>query len=404
MKKKCLLFCLGVLLSLCSAQMTQPEEGEGEEEVVDLFTTPTTKMAAAISDFGYNLFRQLSSHHPTANVFMSPISVSLALTQLAVGASEQAERQLYRALRYHTLQDTKLHNTLRDLLVSLKAPGKGFRSAARVLLARRLRLKAGYLSDVEKHYGVKPLTLSGGARDMKTINDWFKKETGGKINPVMSTPLPRNGGIGSVGAAYLKGKWITRFSQTSQKENFHLDGEEPVHVPMMHQTNYPIKMGKDSDIGCTIAQVQMEEGVSVFFFLPDEVTQNLTQIVESLSAEFVQDLSMTLHPADAELILPVLKLSYTTDFLPLLPDLGLSEWLANTDLVKITALPAKLSAVHHKVVMEMAPEGSQYAMATTVQPHLTYRVDRPFLFLVRDEPTGTLLFIGKVLNPQEKKA
>ena len=83
---------------------------------------------------------------------------------------------------------------------------------------------------------------------------------------------------------------------------------------------------------------------------------------------------------------------------------GLSEWLANTDLVKITALPAKLSAVHHKVVMEMAPEGSQYAMATTVQPHLTYRVDRPFLFLVRDEPTGTLLFIGKVLNPQEKKA
>lgn len=64
---------------------TQPEEGEGEEEVVDLFTTPTTKMAAAISDFGYNLFRQLSSHHPTANVFMSPISVSLALTQLAVG-------------------------------------------------------------------------------------------------------------------------------------------------------------------------------------------------------------------------------------------------------------------------------------------------------------------------------
>ena len=48
------------------------------------------------------------------------------------------------------------------------------------------------------------------------------------------------------------GKWITRFSQTSQKENFHLDGEEPVHVPMMHQTNYPIKMGKDSDIGCTV--------------------------------------------------------------------------------------------------------------------------------------------------------
>ncbi|XP_041932073.1 pigment epithelium-derived factor [Alosa sapidissima] len=401
MKRTFMLLCLGGFLSLCSAQMTQSEVGEGEEEMVDLFITPTTKMAAAISDFGYNLFRQLTSQDPTTNVFMSPISVSVALTQLSMGASEQAEKQLYRALRYHTLKDIKLHDTLSELLVSLKAPGKGFSSAARVLLARRLRLKPGYLSDVEKHYGVKPFTLLGGPRDMKTINDWFKRETGGKINPIISAPLPRNGGISSVGAAYFKGKWLTRFSQTSLMENFHLDGEQPVHVSMMHQTNYPLKMGKDSDIGCMIAQVQMEEGVSMFVFLPDEVTQNLTQIVESLTAEFVQDLSMTLHPTKAELILPVLKLSYTTDFLPLLPDLGLSEWLANTDLIKITAQPAKLSGVHHKVVMEMATEGSQHATATTVQPqHLTYRVDRPFIFLVRDEPTGTLLFIGKVLNPQ----
>lgn len=62
----------------------------------------------------------------------------------------------------------------------------------------------------------------------------------------------------------------------------------------------------------------------MFFFLPDEVTQNLTHIVETLTAEFVQDLSMNLHPAEAELTLPVLKLSYTTDILPLLPDLGKS--------------------------------------------------------------------------------
>lgn len=78
---------------------------------------------------------------------------------------------------------------------------------------------------------------------------------------------------------------------------------------------------------------------------------------------------------------------------------GLSDWLANTDLIKITSQPAKLSAVHQKIAMEMTPEGSK--STTSAQPlHLTYKVDRPFIFLVRDEPTGTLLFIGKVLNPQ----
>lgn len=80
---------------------------------------------------------------------------------------------------------------------------------------------------------------------------------------------------------------------------------------------------------------------------------------------------------------------------------GLSDWLANTDLIKITSQPAKLSAVHHKIAMEMTPEGSQTTAITGAQPlHLTYKVDRPFLFLVRDEPTGAVLFIGRVLNPQ----
>ncbi|XP_028823549.1 pigment epithelium-derived factor [Denticeps clupeoides] len=245
----------------------------------------------------------------------------------------------------------------------------------------------------------------GGARDLKNINDWFKSETGGKVEQTFSTPLPRAGGVSAGAAAYFKGKWVTRFSQSGQMEEFQRDGEGPARIPMMQQRNYPIKMGVDSDLGCTIAQVQMDQGVSVYYFLPDEVTRNMTLIEDSLTAEFVQDLSMTLHPVEAELMLPILKLSYSFDALPLLSDLGLSDWLSQTDLTKITAQPAKLSTFRQKVVMETAPEGSQYpnagAAAASQAMGVAYRVDRPFLFLVRDEPSGALLFIGKVLNPQD---
>lgn len=402
MKRSTVLLCLGALLSFSHAQLMDTEEAGGEEEPhVELFTTPRTKMAAATSDFGYNLFRALASQDPKANVFLAPISLSEVLTQLSMGASERAQRWLFRALRYHTLQDPQLYDTLRDLLSSVRAPGKGLSTAARIYLARRLRLRQDFFSTVEKQFGERPKALMGGAKDVKDINDWVKKKTGGMVDRFLSKPLGRNPGVILVGAAYFKGKWITRFGQSGQMENFQLDGEAPARIPMMQEDNYPIKMGIDSDLGCTIAQIQMQNDVSMFVFLPDDVTQNMTLLEETLTAEFVQDLSMNLPAVQVSLTLPVLKLSYSTDLLPLLPALGLSDWLEDTDLEKITAQAAKISSVNHKVVMEMAPEGTQYASSAPPALSLSYRVDRPFLFLVRDEPSGALLFVGRVVNPKD---
>ncbi|XP_066502614.1 pigment epithelium-derived factor [Hoplias malabaricus] len=404
MKRTALLLCLWCLLPLSTAQQTDGEEDGGEEEVVNLFTTPNTRLAAATSDFGYNLFRQLAARDPKTSVLLSPMSISAAFTQISMGASEHAEKQLYRVLRYHNLQDIKLHDTLRDLLASLRASGKGFSSVERVLLARKLRLKLDYLNTVETQYGERPQTLMGGPRDQKAVNDWFKQKTGGKVDQVLGPSLPRNVAVVPVGAAYFKGKWVTRFNQARKMDEFQLDGEAPARISVMQQEHYPVKMGIDSDLGCTIAQVPMEDSVSMYFFLPDEVTQNFTLIEEALTAEFVQDLANTLHQVHVHLTLPVLKLSYSTDLLGLLSDLGLSEWLENTDLIKITTQAAKLSAVRHKAVLETAPEGTKYASTTpsgSVQSlALSYNVDRPFLFLIRDETSGALLFIGKILNPR----
>ncbi|XP_036975541.1 pigment epithelium-derived factor [Acanthopagrus latus] len=401
MKRTAFLLVFGVVLSFCEAQTdTGGEETGGEEEHVELFTTPQTKMGAATSDFGYNLFRSLASRDASTNIFLAPISVSAALTQLSMGGSERAQRQLFRALRYHNLQDPQLHNTLKDLLTAVKAPGKGLSTAARIYLDRRLRLKQEFFALVEQQYGVRPKGLQGAARDVNEVNSWVSQQTGGKVQSLLTSAFPRNFGVSTVSAGYFKGKWVTRFGQSGAMENFQVDGGASVRIPMMQQDNYPVKMGADSDLSCVIAQIQMQNDVSMFIFLPDDVTSNMTLLEESLTAEFVQDLSMTLLPAQVSLTLPALKLSYSTDLQPLLSDLGLSEWLADTDLEKISALPAKLSSVHHKVVMETAPEGNQYPGTTSTPSHLIYRVDRPFLYLIRDEVSGALLFIGRVVNPK----
>ncbi|XP_017348048.1 pigment epithelium-derived factor [Ictalurus punctatus] len=405
MLRTILLLCLWGLLSLSLAQLSDTEEGGAEEEVVDLFTTPRTKLGAATSDFGYNLFRSLAARDPKASVLLSPMSISAVFTQLSMGASERTAKQLNRVLRYHTLKDPQLHDTLRDLLAYLKAPAKGFSSVERLLIGKRLRPNLEYLNTIEKQYGERPQTLMGGAREIKPVNDWFRQHTGGQVDRVLGAALPRNPAVVPVGAAYFKGKWITRFSETGKKEEFQLDGEAPTTIAVMKQNHYPVKMGIDSDLGCTIAQVPMEDGVSVYFFLPDDVTKNLTLIEEALTAEFVQDLANTLHAVQVQLTLPVFKLGYSTELLGPLSDVGLSDWLNDPELIKITSQPVKLATVRHKVVFETAPEGSQYPSTT---PHrtgqslaLSYHVNRPFIFLIRDEPSGALLFIGKVLNPRD---
>ncbi|XP_020780098.1 pigment epithelium-derived factor [Boleophthalmus pectinirostris] len=394
-----LLFC-GVFLGSALAQSDPAEATPPEEEEhVELFTTPTTKLAAAASDFGYNLFRSLCAQE-TGNVLLSPLSVSAALTQLSMGGTPYSQRDLTRALRYHTLQDPALHTTLRSLLSSSTATGKGLSTAARLYLSRRLRLKQEYFTLVEQTYGTRPKALQGGSKDQKEINDWVSQQTSGKVLRILTSNLPRNPGVTAVTAAYFKGKWVTRFGSTGSMSQFQVDGSTSVQVPMMRQDNYPIKMGIDSDLSCTIAELPMQDGVSLFLFLPDTVTSNLTAIEDALTAEFVQDLSMTMLPAHVSLSMPSLKGAYSKNLMSLLPNLGLTDWLADTGLDQISVQPVKLNAVFHKVVLESAPEGLQYAPDPAHASALTYHVNRPFLFLLRDQSTGALLFTGRVTNPK----
>uniref|UniRef100_A0A4W5LJ44 Serpin domain-containing protein n=1 Tax=Hucho hucho TaxID=62062 RepID=A0A4W5LJ44_9TELE len=339
MVRTTLLLCLGALLSISYAQLLETEEAGGEEEAVELFTTPRAKMAAATSDFGYNLFRALAGRDPKTNVFLQ-CSLSYPWVSTPQHSSpDRSEKWLYRALRYHTLQDPQLHNTLRDLLASLRAPGKGLSIAARVYLAR-LRLKQEYFGVLEKQYGVRPKALMGGAKDVNEINDWVKQQTGGKVDRFMSKPLGRNSGVVPLGAAYFKGK--DSLSASGVMEDFQLVGEAPARIPMMQQDNYPVKMGIDPDLGCTVSTDAVYSAVMLFPVVITFLTSQLSSLPQAV----------------------------------------------------------KLGSLNHKVVMEMAPEGTQYASSRPASTPLSYCVDHPFLFLVRDEASGALLFIGKVVNPR----
>ncbi|NXA35398.1 PEDF factor, partial [Eudromia elegans] len=412
--------------------------GEVEEED-PFYKSPVNKLAAAVSNFGYDLYRQQSSRTATANVLLSPFSLATALSGLSLGeslplslhavgsqrpllrlswllagAGERTEDVISRALFYDLLNKAEVHNTYKDLLTSVSAPEKGLRSASRIILEKKLRMKAGFHSQLEKSYKMRLRTLSGNSQlDLQEINNWVRQQTKGRIMRFMKE-MPSDVSILLAGAAYFKdplfgfliGTWGTKFdTKKTALKDFHLDEDRTVKVSMMSDPKAILRYGFDSELNCKIAQLPLTGGVSAMFFLPTKVTQNMTLIEESLTSEFVHDVDKELKTVHAVLSLPKLRMNYEEALGNTLKETRLQSLFTTPDFTKISSKPIKLSHVQHKAILELSEDGARStpnpgANAARLTFPIEYHVDRPFILVLRDDTTGTLLFIGKILDPR----
>ncbi|KAL8198891.1 UNVERIFIED_CONTAM: hypothetical protein K2H54_028862 [Gekko kuhli] len=422
------LLCLGLLTTSCISQDLGTEQtilkkqfcapkgpanpdadntGGAEEEEDPFYKVPANKLAASVSNFGYNLYRQRSSQTPTGNVLLSPFSVATALSALSLGAGERTETLISRALFYDLLNKAEVHSTYQGLLASLVAPAKGLKSASRLIMERRLRMKMGFVNEVEKSYRFRPKVLTGNLRvDLQETNNWVQQQTNGKVTRFLRE-IPNGISILLLGAAYFKGKWVTRFdSKLTRLQDFHLDEDRTVSVPTMAGSNTLVKYGFDSELNCKIAQLPLEGSVSALFFLPQSVTQNMTLIEESLTSEFVHDINKQLKTICVDLRMPRLKLASEVALADTLQEMRLQALFETPDFNKIAAKAIKVSHVQHKASLEMNEEGvgsvppPQAAETPCPSFHIDYHLDRPFLLVVQDNETGALLFIGKILDPR----
>ncbi|XP_039224182.1 pigment epithelium-derived factor isoform X1 [Crotalus tigris] len=384
-----------------------PAREAGEEEEDPFYKNPVNKLAAAVSNFGYALFRQQSSQTPSANVLLSPFSVATALSGLSLGAGERREDVISRALFYDTLDKAHLHSTYKELLSSIGSPTKGLKSASRLVMERQLRMRITFVNELEKSYGFRPRVLSGNARaDLQEINQWVQQRTGGKIVRFLGE-IPAELSILLLGAASFKGQWATKFDpKLTKPQDFHLDEDRTTRVPMMSAPRAILKYGFDSELSCKIAQLPLAGGVSLMFFLPESVTQNLTLIEDSLTAEFVRDIDKQLKTVQAALRLPRLRLVAETRLGEALQAMRLQALFSTPNLSKISAKPIRLSHVYHKVAFDLGEDGASPVFGSETEAArlnfpIDYTLDKPFLFVLYDNDSGTLLFIGKILDPQQ---
>ena len=365
--------------------------------------------------FALDLYAQLKTQE--GNLFLSPYSISTALAMTFAGARENTEKQMAQVL-YFTLEQRRLHSAFSSLETQLKDYVK---EGIELNIANALWLQTGYnflkdfLELTEEHYDA-GLNHVDFAKDSeaarKKINIWVEQKTNNRIQklikPGMITPLTR---LVLTNAIYFKGEWANQFEEELTQENpFYITPENTVDVPMMNQEDR-FKYFESDEL--QILEVPYKgDDLSMVILLPIK-KDGLTELEDSVNTDRFQEWMNALAWRQVTVFFP--KFTMTCEFKlgSALADMGMP--IAFTGEADFSGMTGEkdlfISEVVHKAFVDVSEEGTEAAAATGVIMELTsvveptlpavFRADHPFIFMIRDNHSGSILFIGRVVDPSK---
>jgi serpin B len=371
------------------------------------------------SMFAFDLYQYLKDEAGDANLFYSPYSISVALAMTYAGAHGGTEQQMADTLHF-TLPQEQLHPAFNWLDLALASRGEGAAGkddqGFRLNIVNAIWGQSGYkfldtfLDTLAVNYGA-GLRLLDFASDPEasrlTINDWVSDQTEGRIEDLIPqgliTPLTR---LVLTNAIYFNAAWAEPFEESQTKDSaFHLLDGSQVTVPMMwHSASYGYAEGE----GYQAVELPYDgHELSMVILLPE--AGGFERFEDSLDAGRVDAILGSLGHQQVALTLP--KFEFESEF-------GLADALAAMGMADAFSMDADFSGmdgtkelfireVVHKAFVSVDEAGTEAAAATAVLMELKgmatepiqVTVDRPFLFLIRDLKTGTILFVGRVVNP-----
>ena len=392
----------GQLVKSEKARITSPELPAGD----------LAELVAANTAFAFDLYQQVGDQD--GNLFYSPYSVSIALAMTYAGARGETEQQMADALRF-TLPQDRLHpafNVLDQALASRGASSDQFELHVvnRIWGQVDYPFLESFLDVLAENYGAGLNLLdfvNATEQSRVAINDWVAAQTRDRIKDLIApgaiTALTR---LVLTNAVYFKAAWEEPFDEAlTQDGSFHrLDGSQ-VTVPMMRQN---AGFGYAAGNGYRAIELRYEGGeLSMVIFLPDAA--RFAEFEAALDAARVDAIAQALAPRDLALTMP--RFSFTRDFslVEVLSAMGMP--IAFTGGADFSGMNGSqdlfIQGVLHKAFVAVDEEGTEAAAATAVIVGLTaappselnVTIDRPFIFVIRDIETKTILFAGRVLDP-----
>lgn len=386
---------------------------------------PTDSNVMAISrnsnQLAFDLYAQLSEEND-GNLFFSPQSISTALAMTYAGAKGETADQMASVLHFNLPAD-KLHPAQAALLNYLNSLGN--QGDVQLSVANRLWRQQGYkfldsfTKLLRKDYGagLEQLDFADSEAARKTINDWVSESTAGKVEDLIpSGVLNSLTRLVLTNAVYFKGDWEHAFRESATRpSDFHLSSADKIdNVPLMRQKETFLfgEAKLENEQGMKLLEMPYKgKQLSMIVLLPDEM-DGLRDLESQLTSDNVQQWLDTAKLREVSVWLPKFKMTGEFQLNAILSALGMTAAFDshNADFSGMDGnRDLFLSAVIHKSYVDVNESGTEAAAATGVVVTAraaaptktpTFRADHPFVFLIRENETGAILFAGRVVDPR----
>jgi serpin B len=397
-----LLVLLSTLLLSGSSPVNPPGESLGPGELVK-----------GNNRFCIDLYRQVAGKD--GNVFFSPYSISTAVAMTYGGAAGMTRKEMAQVMHF-TLPPEDLHPAFRKLSVHMQAiqdRGHIRLSIANALwIQKNFQLKKKFLEITETFYGAAPFPVDYiPANERETsrqrINNWVEDKTKKKIkNLIPRGILNAATRLVLTNAIYFKGNWFTRFETSRTKDApFWISPAKSVNVPMMNQTN---TFGYKADQNVQVLEMPYKgKEISMVMLLPNK-GYGIRELEQDLKRR-LGDWTSSLRQTEVIVFFPKFKITCNYQLKETLEAMGMrTAFVKSADFSAMAEEKLKITEVLHKAFVEVNEEGTEAAAATAMivgkiesaaPPTPVFRADHPFIFLIKDSTTGSILFIGRLSDP-----
>ncbi|KAG3260441.1 corticosteroid-binding globulin [Ictidomys tridecemlineatus] len=370
--------------------------------------SPHRDLAPINTDFAFSLYKHLVASAPDRNTFISPVSISIALAMLSLGAGGHTRAQLLQGLGFNLTETSEgeIHQSFRHLQHLLRESDTGLEitMGSTLFLDHSLELLNSFLEDIKHYYGSEDLSVDSQewAGTSRQINKYIKNKTPGKTADAFLDP-DRPAIPALVSYIFAKGTWTQPSNpERTVEKNFYVNETTTVKVPMIFQSS-SIKHLLDPELPCQVVQLDHSGNQTIFFVLPN--LGQMDTVIAALSRDMMKRWSMSLARSQVHLYIPKVSISGTYDLRGVLEDMGIEDMFTNrANFSGIShAEQLKVSKVIHKAMLhldeeDMKPAATKGTLELESEP-LTINFNRPFLVMVFDHFTWSSLFLGKVVNP-----
>jgi len=388
----------------------------GNDDFERELTVSEKKLVESDNLFGFNIFHKIVENQTGGNVFLSPLSISMALGMTLNGAEGTTKSEMEATLQLAGLTREEINRSYQSLIKLLTNldPKVKFEIANSIWTRLGFDVKEQFYNNNRDYFNaqVEEVDFNNVATVAK-INDWVNEKTHGKIDKIIKGAIDPLTMMILINAIYFKGDWTEQFvKEATMPLPFYLADGSDTTCQMMNMVFDFDYMENDDFQAVELPYGDGDFSMVVFLPKEEDIATDVDEFIANFTAVSWSDYLERFNSAEIDLSLPKFELEWEMPLNGVLQALGMNAAF-NPNTADFSGIAdvgnLHISEVLHKTYVKVDEEGTEAAAVTSVTVGTTsglpentvMRINRPFAFIIKENKSGTILFMGKVENPTE---